>query len=143
MNGLLKSRNLRIKRSGVAAAEFAVCLPVIVLIVLATIEACTMVFLKQSLSIAAYEGARKGLAQNATNAIVVSAAEDVLSQRRVNGGTVAISPGNLTGIQPGNYYTVTVSAPAAGNSVIPISFYRGRTLTGSATLMKEFRSSNP
>jgi Flp pilus assembly protein TadG len=127
-------------RKGVAAAELAVCLPVIVLIVLATTEACTMVFLKQSLSIAAYEGARTALAQNATNATVQTAANQVLTQRRVNGGSVTISPGNVRTVAPGDYMTITCSAPAARNSIIPIRFYRGRTLTGSATMMKEFPS---
>lgn len=143
MNCSLKPKNCQRNRRGVAAAEFAVCLPVIVLIVLATIEACTMVFLKQSLSIAAYEGARAGLAQSATNTTVTRAAEQVLTERRVNRGTVTLSPANLTAIAPGEYFTVTATAPATGNSVIPVSFYRGRTLSGSATLMKEFRSSNP
>ena len=141
----LSQRNRRGgKRTGVAAAEFAVCLPVIVLIVLATIEACTMVFLKQSLSIAAYEG-RLGaaLVQNASTAEVQRVAEQVLSERRVNGGTVTISPANLSSIQPGQYLTVTVTAPAAGNNAIPLRFYRGRTLTGSATMMKEFVTTNP
>ncbi len=49
-------------RDGVAATELAVCMPVIVLVVLATIESCAMIFLQQSLSIAAYEGARVALA---------------------------------------------------------------------------------
>ncbi|MDZ4657964.1 MAG: TadE/TadG family type IV pilus assembly protein [Bythopirellula sp.] len=143
MNGSLKSRNRRPQRAGVAAAEFAVCLPVIVLIVLATIEACTMVFLKQSLNIAAYEGARTALAQNVSSVDVVNAAEQVLTERNVNGGTVTISPSNLGAIAPGQYLTVSASAPATGNSVIPIRFYRGRTLTGSATMMKEFQTSSP
>jgi Flp pilus assembly protein TadG len=139
----LTKKNRRIRRHGVAAAEFAVCLPVIVLIVLATIEACTMVFLKQSLSIAAYEGARAALTQNATNADVVRVAQQVLTERRVNGGTVTLQPANLNAIAPGQYLTISTTAPAAGNAVIPISFYRGRTLTGSATMMKEFQSPTP
>lgn len=133
----------RASRKGVAAAELAVCLPVIVLIVLATIEACTMVFLKQSLSIAAYEGSRAALAQNASSTVVERVAQEVLTQRRVNGGTVTISPANLSSIQPGQYLTVTVTAPAARNNAIPLRFYRGRALTGSATMMKEFATSNP
>jgi Flp pilus assembly protein TadG len=139
----LTSNKRRASRQGVAAAELAVCLPVIVLIVLATIEACTMVFLKQSLSIAAYEGARAALMQNATNATVQNAANQVLTQRRVNGGTITLRPGNLLAVVPGEYMTVTCSAPASRNSIIPIRFYRGRTLTGSATMMKEFESPIP
>lgn len=128
------------KRRGVAAAELAVCLPVIVLIVLSTIEACTMVFLKQTLSIAAYEGARVALAQNGTPASARQAAERVLTERRVKGGSVSVTPANFTALEPGQYFTVTATAPASGNSVIPIRFYRGRNLSGSATMMKEFRS---
>jgi Flp pilus assembly protein TadG len=139
----LVSKNRRITRRGVAAAEFAVCLPVIVLIVLATIEACTMVFLKQSLSIAAYEGARAALSQNATNADVQRVAQQVLTERGVDGGTVTLQPANLTTVAPGEYLTIRVTAPAAGNAVIPVRFYRGRTLTGAASMMKEFQSATP
>jgi Flp pilus assembly protein TadG len=137
------SRKRRVARDGVAAAELAVCLPVLVLIVLATIEACTMVFLKQSLSIAAYEGARVALSQNATASEVQQAAQQVLTERRVKGGTIVLQPANLTSVVPGQYLTVTVNAPAAGNNTIPIRFYRGRALAGSATMMKEFPSSAP
>lgn len=133
----------RDSRRGVAATEFAVCLPVIVLIVLATIEACTMIFLKQSLSIAAYEGARAALVQSASTSEVQRVAQQVLTDRRVKGGTVTISPANLSAIAPGQYLTVTVSAPASENNSVPLRFYRGRTLTGSATMMKEFTTTNP
>lgn len=49
------------KRSGAAIIELAVCLPLLVLITLATIKACSMIFLKQTLIIAAFEGARIGM----------------------------------------------------------------------------------
>ena len=45
-------------RSGVAAVEFAVCLPVLVVLILGSIECCSMIFLRQSLAIVAYEGLR-------------------------------------------------------------------------------------
>ena len=51
---------------------------------------------------------------------------------------ITISPSNFQTIARGQYITVTVSAPAGKNSVIPGSFFSGRTLTGSATMMKEF-----
>lgn len=143
MTGISRNCRSRKNRTGVAAAEFAVCLPVIILIVLATVEACTMVFLKQSLSIAAYEGARSALLQSASTAEVRRVAEQVLSERRVKGGTVSVTPANLASISPGQYFTVTVTAPAAGNNAIPLRFYRGRSLTGSATMMKEYTTTNP
>jgi Flp pilus assembly protein TadG len=125
-------------RRGVAASELAVCLPVIVLLVLAMIEACTMIFLKQSLTIASYEGVRMSLAQDADDADVQTAANGVLRDRRVQGARVTIRPADITRVAPGEYIEVTVSAPTGPNSVIPGSFLRGRTLSATSVMMKEF-----
>jgi Flp pilus assembly protein TadG len=125
-------------RGGLAAAEFAVCLPVIVLLVLAMIESCTMIFLKQSLTVAAYEGVRTALEQNAVATDVRRASQQVLTERRVRGGTITISPSNFEALPVGEYVEVTVTAPADLNSVVPANFFRGKTLTGKATMMKEF-----
>jgi Flp pilus assembly protein TadG len=125
-------------RRAVAASELAVCLPILVLLVLAMIESCTMIFLKQSLTVAAYEGIRTSIEPNATTANVEAACNAVLADRRVNDAKITISPSNFQSIARGQYITVTVSAPAGKNSVIPGSFFSGRTLAGSATMMKEF-----
>ncbi len=125
-------------RRAVAASELAVCLPVIVLLVLAMIEACTMIFLKQSLTVASYEGVRTALLPNAVTADVTATCEEVLADRRVQGGTVTITPRNFESLAPGQYVEVTVTAPADRNSVMPGSFFRGKTLSASAAMMKEF-----
>jgi hypothetical protein len=126
------------KRRGVAASELAVCLPVIVLLVLAMIEACTMIFLKQSLTAAAYEGVRASLDGNATSAAVEAACDGVLRDRRIQRGSVVVRPANFAALAPGEYIEVTVSAPTDPNSTIPGSFLRGRTLIATAVMMKEF-----
>jgi Flp pilus assembly protein TadG len=123
---------------GVAATELAICLPIVVLLVVATIEACSMIFLQQSLSVAAYEGVRTAIESGATAAEVQSTCQQILSDRRVAGGTVTINPADIASIAPGDYVNVIVSAPCAGNSVVPIQFYRGRTLTTTASMMVEF-----
>jgi Flp pilus assembly protein TadG len=46
------------QRNGAAVVELAAVLPVFVLLLMGTIETCNMIFLQQSLKIAAYEGAR-------------------------------------------------------------------------------------
>lgn len=132
------NQHVQSSRRGVAASELAVCLPVLVLLVLGMIECCTMIFLKQSLTVSAYEGIRTSLEQGAVVADVQASCNDVLTDRRVQGGSVAVTPANWETLAPGQYVTVTVSAPADRNSVIPGSFFRGRTLTASATMMKEF-----
>ena len=116
----------------------AVCLPILVLLVLAMIESCTMIFVKQSLTVASYEGIRKAIEPSATTAQVEAACNAVLADRRVKGATITITPTNFQAAARGTYITVSVSAPAAKNSVIPGSFFAGRTLSGSATMMKEF-----
>jgi|GEM_PF-269514 len=133
----LSGQRQRTRRRGVAATEFAVCLPVIVLLVLGIIECCTMIFLKQSLTIAAYEGIRTALEEGAVRRDVRRTGQQVLTERRVQGGTIAVDPGNIPATAPGQFITVTVSAPADRNSVIPGSFFRGQVLSASATMMKE------
>jgi Flp pilus assembly protein TadG len=125
-------------RRAVAASELAVCLPILVLLVLAMIESCTMIFLKQSLSVAAYEGIRKSIEPSATAAQVEAACNAILADRRVKDAQITITPTNFPSLGRGQYITVTVSAPAGKNSVVPGTFFSGRTLSGSATMMKEF-----
>ena len=53
-----KKFRARDARKGAAVVEFAVCLPVVVLIVLGSIEAASLLFLKQTLVQASYEGVK-------------------------------------------------------------------------------------
>jgi Flp pilus assembly protein TadG len=122
---------------GVAAAELAVCLPIIVLIVIASIEACSALFLKQSLTVAAYEGVRTAIEHNSSAANAQAACNQILTDRRIQGAKVTISPSNIAALNPGDFVNVTVSAPCAPNSVVPATFYRGHTLTTTATMMIE------
>jgi Flp pilus assembly protein TadG len=125
------------RKRGVAAAELAVCLPVVVLIVLATIESCSAMFLKQSLTVAAYEGVRTAIATGKTAANVQTVCNDILKDRRVQGAQVTLNPASIVGLKPGDLVSVTVSAPCNSNSPVPTTFYRGRVLTTSATMMIE------
>lgn len=124
-------------RRGVAAAEFAVCLPVIVLLVLAMIETCSMVFLKQSLTVAAYEGAHVALKPGATDAEVRTTCESILRDRRIQAATITIAPRRVDATPEGDYMTVRVTAPSNRNSVLPLRFFRGATIDAAAVVMKE------
>lgn len=126
------------RRRGVAATEFAVCLPIIVLLVLGTIEACSMIFLKQTLAIAAYEGVRTAIIPGKTKADVEAACNQILKERGVDGGTVTVTPTNFDALDPGQYVDVTVSAPCNANSIVRNKFYKGKTLTANASMMIEF-----
>lgn len=125
-------------RHGLAAAELAVCLPIIVLILLASIEACSAVFLKHSLTAAAYEGVRVALDQNGTSASVKAKCEEILSDRRVKGATVKIKPASVESLKPGEYVDVTITAPCSENAIVPVTFYRGRSMSATASMMIEY-----
>jgi len=124
-------------RKGVAVVELAVCLPVLTLIVLATIESSAMIFLHQSLSIAAYEGARIALVPTAEAENVRYQAELILEGREVNHPTVTVTPANFTGYPAGSWIQVQASAPFADNSLAGGWLFNGKTITATVEMMKE------
>ena len=95
LHGVSSKTPRRHCRRGVAATEFAVCLPIVLVIVFGSIESCTMIFLKQSLAVAAYEGARVAIEQG-DNAGVIAASNQILIDRNVNGGSIETVPADLT-----------------------------------------------
>jgi Flp pilus assembly protein TadG len=124
-------------RRGAAAVELAICLPLLVLLVMASIEACTMIFLDHSLTIASYEGVRAGINYDGTNADVLARANAIINSRDIQGAQVTIDPPDVESAERGETIAVTVSAPCNLNMVIPPWFYDGRTLRSTMTMVKE------
>lgn len=125
-------------RRGVAATELAVCLPIILVLIIGTIEACSMIYLKQSLSTAAYEGARASLKPGATTSDVTDACNRVLAPRNVAGATITVSPSGFESQPVQTWVTVRITASGGSNSVVAGWFYDSLTIDGQATMMKEF-----
>jgi Flp pilus assembly protein TadG len=135
--GIIRRTNRSRKSRGVAAAELAVCLPIVVMLVVATIESCSALFLKQSLTVAAYEGVRAAIEKTGTTTSIQKACDQILADRKIQGAKVTVKPANKASLKAGEYIQVTVSAPCAPNSPVPTTFFRGRTLTASASMMIE------
>ncbi len=136
-NFKIRRRNRR-RRNGAAAVEAALCMPVVIILMFGTLEACSGIFLTESLKIVAYEGARVGVRRGATFDMVEARCQEVLSARGVKGGTVTITPGNfadLLALQPVN---VTVEAPYSGNSLFAFSIFTGHSAEGAVSMMREF-----
>jgi Flp pilus assembly protein TadG len=131
-------RSCRRVARGVAAVELALCIPVLLVLVIGTVEACNIVFLKQSLTTAAYEGARTAIGSGATTADVENQCQQILKERKVASGSITVNPPIVSDVPVGQYITVAVSAPADSNAVLKGWFYNGQTLQGQATMMKEF-----
>lgn len=116
-------------RNGVAATETALALPVVVLIVFGSLELANGVFLKQSLTIAAYEGARSLSRTGATSAQAQARIAEVLTERQISDYQISISPAVTVSTPRGTQLTVTVTAPASYYRVGPIQFLEGRTIS--------------
>ena len=131
-----KKQKLRSKREGAAVVEFAVCLPLIVLIVLGTIEAGSLLFLKQTLVQAAYEGAKVAIATGDSDQ-VESVVDAVAASRNLTGVNVQFTPSDLTSVPAGETITITLTAPGDDNSLIPFGVFRNLTVEANASMVRE------
>lgn len=121
-------------RRGAAMIELAVCLPLLVIATLGTIEACAMIYLKQTLAVAAFEGARLGLIKGSESINVEAQCQYVLMDHNVSNYSIAMSPSDPATLQSGDYFRVEVSALCAPNSLVGGMFYLGKSFSESVEL---------
>jgi hypothetical protein len=126
------------KRQGAAVVELAIVLPVFLVLLFGTIETCTMIFLQQSLKIAAYESTRTAIVPGSSTAEIEGAAQRILASRNIKGASVSITPSNHGDVPYGTFLRIEVTAPCSLNSLSPIQFYGSQNLTGVVEMMKEF-----
>ena len=100
-----------------------------------------MIYLKQSLTIAAYEGARLANAQGATSADVEARCNAILTDRRVNGATVSISPAEVLSVAQGNSFSIECTAPCNVNAMVAPMFFSSKSLLGRAEFVKKYNGS--
>ena len=132
-----KHRKLR-NRRGAAIVEFAVVAPLFVAILLGTIEACSMVFLRQSVEMAAYEAARVAIVNQTKSDQVQQAAKNVLDSRKVKDYAIKITPSDFQGAPYGSFIQIEVTAPCSSNSLLPVMYYGGSNVVGQVEMMKEY-----
>jgi len=125
------------RRRGVAAVEFAVCLPVLVLLVFGSIEASSFIFLKQSLSVGAYEGIRAAIREGNGNAEATQRVQNILNSRGVQGFAVRFPSGESRDADRGDEIVIEVSAPTQSNSPLAGQFVANRTLISRVVMVKE------
>lgn len=116
-------------RSGVAVIELVVCLPLLVLITLATIATCATNYVKQSLMMTAFEGARIGRLPGNAALNVEAQSQLIQTDHRVADGSITMQPADPALLSEGNYFRVNVTTPCAPNSLISGWFHAGRTFT--------------
>lgn len=124
------------RRQGAAVAELAVCLPLIFLLLMSSLEVCGTIFLRQGLNIAAYEGAVVAARKGSTTSSVTTRVNAILTGRNIRNSTVAVSPAPES-TSPGTQITVTVTANASSNSLVPIPRFNTSTITVQMKSVRE------
>ena len=124
-------------RRAAATVEFAVCLPVVFLVVFGSIQAASMLFLRQAAIQAAYEGVKVAIRDTGTDDRTLAAAQAVIDGRRLTNVTIDIAPSNVNALDAGTVVDVTVSVPSDENTLFPFSFFTGRVVTANAVMVKE------
>lgn len=132
-----KDRSGRRRRSGAAAVEMALLLPVFFTLTFAQIETARMGQVTQLLSVAARQGVRVAVVPGKTQADVQTAVNNVLSGTGVSVGTVTPSPSTWQTDAGGTQITVSVSVPYSQVSWTTPMFFGSTTLRASATMSSE------
>lgn len=131
----LHAKKRRAPRRGAAAVEFAVCLPVLTLLVFGSIQACELIYLRHGLMSAAYEGSIEASRKNATNRLVVARIDEMLRVHDIDGAGATVGPGgmDLSAADPGDRVVITVQAPVATNLPLTRFFPAPATLSVQLT----------
>jgi Flp pilus assembly protein TadG len=132
-----KTARIKRSRSGAAVVEFAVCLPILVIVVFGSIEACNAIFLKQAATAAAYEAARVGTNSGGTQFAAQTRAEEILAARTIDGATLNFNPDDESSWERGTEIAVTVAVPTANNLGGINLFFQGQTLQSTITMVKQ------
>ncbi|MEO1526341.1 MAG: TadE/TadG family type IV pilus assembly protein [Planctomycetota bacterium] len=126
------------RRRGAALVEFALCLPLFLIIGFGTLETCRMLYLRQSLKIAAYEAARIAIVPEVDADAVEAQCDLILSGRNIADYEFSCVPADPNTAGFGEVITVTASVDAASYAIVGGWFYQGEVVTQSVSIMAEY-----
>jgi len=124
-------------RRAAATVELAICLPLLIMLTFGAVESSNMIFTKQAVTAAAYEGVRIAIRPNGSTSDTQTRIQEVITARRVNGIQTSIAPAEVGSLPRGTPISVTVTADCDVNTVGPSWYFTGRTLTVTVTMVKE------
>ena len=107
------------RRKGISILELAIILPVFMILFAGLVNATSLMFAKQSLRIACYEGCRVGVVPGADAENVQAQVMEILSARRIQDYNIQLFPSDPADLGEGDYFMVRVTATTASNLPIP------------------------
>jgi Flp pilus assembly protein TadG len=128
----------RPRRRGAALLEFAVVVPVLILLVFGMLEFGRVMMVQQVLTNAAREGCRKATLPGSSSSDVTTVVNKYLTSSGISGANApSVSPDPSTA-NAGDAITVTVSVPFNNVSWLPVPlFLGGKTLSATVVMCKE------
>lgn len=118
-------------RRGAVTVEFALVVPIILLLFFAALDLASMNFARHTIGFAAYEGARKAAIPGNTS---THATNEALQQMgRVGLGTGAV----ISVTQTNTEVTVSIEVPSSGFSWSPLGYFANYSIRETCTLRKE------
>ena len=111
-------KNRRPKRTAAALVELAICLPLIVFLVGATVEACDLIFLRNTLVTACYSGTLEVSRAGCTQTSITNQISQVLTAGQIKNFTLTISKsgsGSFASSVKGDLIKIQVAADSASN----------------------------
>lgn len=106
-------------RRAVAAVEFAMIAPLMMLFTFGLIEIGRLMLVKESATHASREGARMAVRPTATADEVITRVNEELAIMSIEGADVEVDPPELDTAVPGDMVTVTINIPPSAVSWIP------------------------
>ncbi len=122
-------------RRGVAAVEFAIVLPLILLLLVGALEGARGVMVTHALQEAAHAGCRVYSVEETTQAQATAIIDQSLANAGVSGYTVSFTPSAKASVDvPLEPVTVSVTVPYANVAWLPPNFLSGAILRGECVL---------
>ncbi len=103
-----KRRVMKHRRRAVAAVEFAMIAPLMILFTFALVEIGRFMLVKETATHASREGARVAVRPMATVDQVVTRVNEELAIMSISDATVTVNPPQLEDAEPGSMVTVTI-----------------------------------
>lgn len=122
-------------RKGAVTVEMAVTLPILFLFFFAQFELVRLNNIRNSVYLAAYEGAREGLVPGATVSDVEAKVDNVLHAVGAINATTTVNPGTLDA--SAERVSVTVSVPLDSNAWTLPTIAPGKVLEATVELTRE------
>ena len=111
-------------------------MPALMFVIVCTVQICNIIFLKQSLTVSAYEGARVAIIPGSTLENVQVQVTQILAERGAVPSSIEVTPAGFESAAPGTLIEVEVKANSSDFSLI--GFLGDREVTASLSMMKEF-----